>query len=178
MDERLHIQGKMICCRECSIYRAYESWSVPLYGYVCKRIQDREEAKDIIQDIFLSLMESEMVVVESLLPALLYKMARNRIVNYYRHHACCRLAAEYFSSLRAGIVNDAEETVMVGDYVNIEYRCLSDMPDRYSQVYRMFMHAGYSIKKISDVTGRSERAVENNIFRAKKRVREAMRMAL
>jgi len=74
------------------ISTAYRSEREKLLGYIRKRVSDRPEAEDILQDVFyqLTLGFRELEQIENL-TAWLYKVTNNRIIDRFRRRKTLRL---------------------------------------------------------------------------------------
>lgn len=65
------------------IYKRYHGI---LYSHAYRRFPDREEVRDIVHDIFISLWNNRQnLQITTSLPAYLYTSVRNRILNVIRH---------------------------------------------------------------------------------------------
>lgn len=61
----------------------YNRFSGLLYVFLCKRIKDQDDAKDILQELFTNLwLKRESLEVPGILAAYLYTATRNTMLNY------------------------------------------------------------------------------------------------
>lgn len=93
MTEPHHIVGQ-----NDRIADAYQKWYGALFGYICKRIGwDRaEDAEDLVQETFLHLLSCKSPLAGDRLVRFIYKVAKNQVIDYLRHHACIDAARIYF----------------------------------------------------------------------------------
>lgn len=71
----------------------YNRYSSVLYAHALRRLQDREEAKDIIQELFTYLwVNRESIVVQGQVSGYLYTAVRNRVIKVIAHRA---VASQY-----------------------------------------------------------------------------------
>lgn len=113
----------------------YQRSQNELLGYVTKRIGSREDAEDIIHDIFLRLLNYNMLLNEQMLQGLMYKVARNLIIDYYRHNACSSRAQEFFANFAPRVVNTTEDTVMANEVARVEQHCIDQLPHKRGLIY-------------------------------------------
>ncbi|MBA2717992.1 MAG: RNA polymerase sigma factor [Chloroflexi bacterium] len=98
-------------------------------------------------------------------------IARNRLVDHYR-----RQAREQARHLRlvVGSLSDAvpDEAEIVDDREAV-IRALSALPDLERTVLTLRYLDGYSVREIAGLIGRTERATDSILWRARERVRSA-----
>ena len=66
----------------------YRKHQAELLTFVCSRLDNRELAEDIVQDVFLRLLCNAQPIMECTLPALALTIARHLINDYYRRRNC------------------------------------------------------------------------------------------
>ena len=163
--------------QDARIAEAYRKWHDALLGYICKRIGwDRaEDAGDLVQDTFLQLLLCDVLPEGEHLVRFIYKVARNQVIDYLRHHACIDAARMYFRDHAQGSTCCTEEQVAVNELERLEKESLDRMPRRKAQVYVLYVHRGKSVSEISSLLDLSCRTVENHIFRARCDIRDYLK---
>ena len=63
-----------------------------IVGFVALRLGGSNVSEDIVQDIFVRLLQSDKLISPTTLPALVFTMARNAVADWYRRH---RVHEEY-----------------------------------------------------------------------------------
>ena len=157
---------------------AYCRLSAPLKGYVVKRIGNPDDAEDIVQDVFESLLKPGLLISEQTLTKYAYTIAHNLVVDWMRRHACSAKAQDFFAAYSPRSVEDAECRANVNDIAAVEMKVLQKAGEKGARVYMMAVHEGISARDIASSQGMSGRTVENHIFRTRKKVREALKEAL
>ena len=139
----------------------FAEYSPRLLGYIRSQVSSREDAEDILQDVFYQLArvsvdgESEIERVSSWL----YKVARNSILNFWRKKrdipldaedaVCEDIAQTLFCSSQ-----DAPDTVLLRKLIWHELDiALSELPPEQCEVFCLTVFDGLSIKDISASTG-------------------------
>lgn len=169
MTEPHHIVGQ-----NDRIADAYQKWYGALFGYICKRIGwDRaEDAEDLVQETFLHLLSCKSPLAGDRLVRFIYKVAKNQVIDYLRHHACIDAARIYFQEHARRDSCCTEEEVAAHELERLERESLDRMPHKKAQVYALYAHEGKSVQEISSQLALSRRTVENHIFRARSEIRE------
>lgn len=143
------------------IYRRY--WHV-LFLHAHKMIRDEDEAKDIVQDIFIGLWNcSSSIHVTSNLKGYLYVTVRNRILNRIRQTK----SSDDFVGLLAKEINGVDESTT--DLINerelqeIIDNEVNRLPPRMKQVFQLSREEFLTHKQIAQRLGTSEETVKKQI---------------
>lgn len=155
------------------VAETYDKMRPSVIRYVCKRLGGGllAEAEDMCQDIFLQILTYDKELSVETLPGLVYRMAHNLIVDYFRHHTRTIAAQEFFFRHSARSACTTEEHVAAAEIERIEQEAVDRMSERKASVYVLYVHFGQSIDEISSSMNISRRTVENQIFRARQDVR-------
>ena len=65
---------------------SYTSYHRSVYLYICYRINNKEEAEDIAQDVFLRLMDYKQMLRPDTVKFFIYTISRNLVNDYLRRH--------------------------------------------------------------------------------------------
>ncbi len=85
MKESLIIEHHMAAKQNESVREAFEKEKKRLLGFIMARVPGKEDAEDILQDVFFQLTESYRVErVIGQLSAWLFTVARNKITDWFR----------------------------------------------------------------------------------------------
>lgn len=155
------------------VAETYEKMRPSVIGYICKRLGGGllAEAEDMCQDIFLQILTYDKDLSAEALPGLVYRMAHNHIVDYFRHHTRTLAAQEFFFRHSARSACMTEDLVAASEIERIEQEAVDMMSERKASVYLLYVHFGQSIDEISSSMNISRRTVENQVFRARQDVR-------
>ncbi len=144
--------------------QAYDEHSDAIFRYCCFKVSDREKAIDLTQDVFVKVWQYLLAgnEVENM-KALLYKVARNVIIDEYRK--------KKFDSLdtmsEAGF--EPSDTTQVDAISIVEVRLLveriKELPDSYSEVVFMRYVDDLSVKEIAEALGEKENNISVRIHR-------------
>ena len=68
-----------------STEEVWDSFNQQLFSFIYRRVDNRVEAEDILQDVFIKIHKNIDTLTENeKLPAWIYRIARNTIIDYYR----------------------------------------------------------------------------------------------
>lgn len=148
------------------IYRRYTG---VLYNHAFLKLQDREEAKDVVQEMFVALwLKCERISINTTLSGYLYSAVRNRILNIISHK---QVESSYIVSLQkfAGkfesITDYRVRERELGVLIEKEIACL---PSKMREVFELSRKANLSHKQIASQLDLSEKTVKNQVNNALK----------
>lgn len=152
------------------LFRRYE---VKLYTYVVKFSKSPELAEEILQDVFVSLWEYRETIEPALpLGALLYKIAKNKILNAVRRES--RMAEVHKAySLSMEVSRDfTEEKVFQNDYQRIMDKAIGNLPRQRRSIFQMNHQEGKTYDEIAATLGISRNTVRNQMIKSLKYIRD------
>jgi RNA polymerase sigma-70 factor (ECF subfamily) len=155
-----------------SIFNRYQA---PLFDFAYKRIRDKDEAKDIVQEIFVRLWNNrEELQIKNSLRAYLYRCALNGVLNKVSRQV---VREEYVSSLQQmieGHTREADYHIREADMERLINAEIAALPPKMREVFEMRKTEYLSNKEIAGRMGISEQTVETHM----KRALRALRMRL
>jgi len=146
-----------------------------IYAYVRHRLAPRvERVEDVVQEVFLAALANlEGFRGASSLRGWLLGIARHKVEDYYR-----RLLREPDTLPESGdAAEPADETPLVEEQLDRAraaartQHVLQRMPEAYSAALLWRYWENRSIREIADATGKSEKAIERLLARARARFR-------
>lgn len=153
---------------------SYTSYHRSVYLYIYYKINCREEAEDLAQDVFVRLMDYKKMLRPDTVKFFIHTIARNLVTDYLRRHYKKQevYAYIYDSALKAD--NMTESNIIARDLLACEKRKLSMLPSQRRKIYYMSRFHEQSATDISAELNLSRRTVENHLFISRKEMREYM----
>jgi RNA polymerase sigma-70 factor (family 1) len=150
----------------------YQRYHVLLYLYAYKKLKDKETAKDLVQEIFLSLWNKrKSYTFHTDLAGYLYRSVRNRAFDIFAHQ---KIEQQYVDSLQTYLDTDTATT----DYLLREKEItktidneIALMPKGMREVFILSRKHYLSHKQIAEQLNMSEDAVNKQVKRALKTLR-------
>ena len=160
------------------IAKAYEEYSQCILAYIRCRINDDEEAADIMQDVYVRLLELDIVSADTV-RSLIFTVANNLVIDHIRRYYKRQEVYSYVYDMNARAkAARPDDTMAVFDILRLEKEYVNHLTPATAKVYRMTREQEMSIDEIASELSLSKRTVECHQFRARKHVRERLRMAL
>lgn len=149
-----------------------------LLSFTYKKVNDRDKAKDILQDIFIQLWNNRAELKILMLSSYLYTMALNKIRDLYKHQV---IHDEHISKLQQSISEsrgDADHRVREKDISRLIELEIAALPEKMQQVFLLRKNAFLTNREISEKLGISEQTVETHMKRALKTLKSRLGPAI
>ena len=154
----------------------YDIFSDKIYRFVFFRLPNEQDAKDLLQEIFLSVwdyLNKDDVEVKNL-QALIYKITKNSVSNYYVKNKL-RLSEVGLDEVEYKI-GESDETSEVLD-IRLEIEKVSQhlknlKRPEYQEVIELKYISGLSHKEISKILDKTEQNVRTILHRAIKNLKQ------
>jgi RNA polymerase sigma-70 factor (family 1) len=172
--ENILLEG-LITGDENTYHQLFNEYYRKLTLFAIKYVIELEEAKEIVQDLFVHLFEiRESLIITSSLESYLYRSVKNRCLNHIQQKKMHNKHMEnIYSTMDSSI--DMEEKIRASE---LEYRIseiISDLPDQCKNIYTMSRVDGKKNLEISKELNISIRTVETQISKALKLLRSKLR---
>lgn len=142
----------------------YERYFSVLYIHAYKRLQNREEAQDVVQEVFAIFWNKrESILLTGSLPAFLYTAIRNRIFNIFSHK---QVESNYIESLQHFInqgVCQTDHLVREHELVAMIDKEIASLPPRMQEVFQLSRNQYLSHKEIALELNLSEQTVKKQV---------------
>lgn len=158
------------------IYMRYDKL---LFLYAFNKLRDEEEAKDVVQDVFLWLLKNKQgLLLKTTLSGYLYKSVLNKIFDIFRHKGIIKKyvdAGDYY------IDTDSVQTdylIREKDIALLIEREIAAMPPRMKEVYELKRRHYLSTREIATRLDISENTVANQLKKASKHLRARLGLVI
>ena len=143
-----------------------------LRGFTAKRVNDPHAADDITQDVMLK-VQSQLHALppEDKLPAWVFAVARNAIVDYYRTRAV-REHADITDIEPPEDATDDERQTVVRELTPCLTRMIELLPEPYRTAMKLADIDGLSQQDLADRAGISLSGAKSRVQRARQQLRE------
>lgn len=159
---------------------AYDLYVDHIFRFIYFKLSSKEEAEDLTSVVFLKtwnyIQQNGLTDVKTL-RALIYKIARTSIIDYYRKNAQINISNIDDKNLRIELPDHSQsvdkQTATSYDFGIVEKKLL-ELKDEYREVIILKFVNELSIKEIAQITDKSRGNIRILIHRALKALRELM----
>ncbi|WP_188749030.1 sigma-70 family RNA polymerase sigma factor [Parapedobacter defluvii] len=158
------------------------SWSV-LFQIACRKLGDRDEAYDLLQELFLELWNKrDIFPLHDLSIAWLKKRLWYKLITYFRTQGFQQRHLEnfrLFMEREQSVVqpNESLDHVFESQFESIMDAialAVAQMPERMQEVFLLNREQQFTINEIADRLGLSPNTVRNHLHAAMKRLRKSL----
>ena len=133
-----------------------------LLAYINQRVENREDAEDILQDVFYKTIESISVMqsIENII-GWLYKLARNKIIDWYRKKKSYSTSFQEddrqagLDTILAEVKYNPEHTFYRNLLIEEISESLEELPEEQKMVFIWNVLEGRTFQELSRITGES-----------------------
>lgn len=146
-----------------------------IYRYVYRQWGHKENAMDITQDIFISVLKSIYSYdhKKSAFRTYLYRIATNKMIDAYRKNTPDFVQFEDYEEIMAkGNEEDILKNLFHNDLIWAIEEYIRKSPSDIQQIFRLHVYAGYTFVEIADMQNLSEGTVKSKFYRFLKKIRE------
>ena len=153
----------------------YNRYWYKLLGVAYHETGTREEAEELVQDLFESLWQKRHVSVIRHLSAYLVVSIKHRSTNYIKSQITQRKFQEYliFNEIRQSYATD--ESVQFADLSKAVEEAMKKLPEKSVEVFKLSRFENQSVKDIARQLNLSEKAVEYHITKSLKVLKEHLK---
>lgn len=172
MQQDFDIQ-KVIQGDEVAFKRFFNFLYPKLMSLACRFVEE-EEAKDLVQDVFIEYWEQKHLLNVANISSYLYKSIQNKCLNHIKHQA---VVEEYAAKVKIAqermdyLARNTDENEFFSQVSNRNLRELIEasvkiLPPRCQEAFRLCYFHEMTCKKAADRMGLSPRTVEGHIQKA------------
>lgn len=157
----------------------YKRYSHKLYLFSFKRLRDEDDAKDVVQDIFISLWNKRHVLkVASSLEGYLTGATKYEVLDKIAASLNSENKKQYYSEHILPDFIDHSDPILKKELVNAITFEVNKLPARLKEVYCLRKEEGLSLREIAQKLQISEQTVKNQLGLALKKLRFGLKETL
>ena len=154
----------------------FDAYYARLCTFAVEYVGSMDRARDVVQDVFLTLWERRADwVVHGSLKSYLYQAVRNRALNASRDRATRRRAYDAHGQHRHRVTRrTAENQAHYHQLSEAIHRAIDQLPPRRRMVFLLHRHHDLTYAEVAQTMGITRKTVENQIGRALKFLRDRL----
>lgn len=157
---------------------AYREYKQPVFLYLYRKIGNKEEAEDMMQEAFLRLLDYSRMLREDTVRCFLFTIAKNLVMDYLRRYYRRQEMLSFFMEEETGSVSDVESKVIASELQRLEIMKVQMLPPCRRQAYAMSRFEDKTADDIALALNISKRTAERHLFLGRKEVREYMKQCI
>lgn len=149
---------------EWAMAELYHCYWPPLFRFACKFMKTEDDAKDIVQEVFITLWDKRKSInLNGSIYPYLYRMTLNRIIDNERKLKNADEYSAYLSARHKEGINNTYETVLERELRAMFKKNMQDIPKKARQVFELSREQDLSHQEISNILGISKNTIKSQI---------------
>lgn len=147
-----------------------------LKNFVASRLLYSAETEDLVQNIFVRLLQMEQMITPETLPSLTYTIARNLILDYWRRRKKAEKYEHFIKNTDTACkyAVDGESVYSAVEIEKLLENGIALLNRNERTIYRMNVYEGMKVSEIAQKAELDYKCTENHLGRARKVVRSYM----
>ncbi|HEX8024384.1 RNA polymerase sigma-70 factor [Mucilaginibacter sp.] len=150
----------------------YDVYWKPLFKYAYNRLQSEELAKDMVQEVFISLWnKKDTLEPATSLSAYLFSILRFKLIDHYHASEVRKRHALTVTYVAPPTNNNTDQKVHLSEINSLLSLSIKNLPNKMKEIFELSRIQGHSTRQISEDLNISEQTVKNQLSTALKRLR-------
>ncbi len=162
--------------KEAELKILFHRYRDKIFGFFVQFLHDRELAADLMQDVFVKLIQSKTSLEEiSDVDGYIYHMCRHRAYDHlkkaYKDQEYRQYLMSFMNAADESSRPEIEKIMDAEHYREVLEQSLLQLPDQQRIIFNLSKKEGLSHQKIAEMLGLSPITVRNHLHRAMKNLR-------
>ncbi|MFV1975618.1 MAG: sigma-70 family RNA polymerase sigma factor [Candidatus Scalindua sp.] len=150
------------------VEEAWLAYQRKLFSFIRSRVETSEDAEDILNDVFAKLAKTaDENAIPDNVSSWLYRVTKNRIVDYYR-------AKKRYEQLPEDLSEENEDTNTIKQLSKCMLPMIQALPKTYQRPLVLSEIEGKKYKELAAELGLSVSAVKSRILRGREKLHKSM----
>lgn len=151
----------------------YAHYSPKMFSNLLKLLKSKSLAAEILQDVFIKIWDYRYSIDTSKsFPALLFKIAENRVYDIYRKTARDKKLAEHFLTTASEAYDHIEPIIYQKEHISFLQKAIDKLPTRRKQIFTLCKLEGRSYEEVSCALGISVATISDHIVKANRTIKD------
>jgi len=156
--------------------RLYKKFEPKLYAFAFKLIRNKDDAEDVVQEVFLKVWEKKHHLNPDLnFDSYLFTIARNRVFNIAKHRAY-EFAFQYYLVGETFSENSTENEINYQELSGFINEVYNNLPPVRKQVFTLSRIEGLSNSEIAQQLNTSNSNIENHINKVIRKIKKTFEL--
>ncbi|MCK9627616.1 MAG: sigma-70 family RNA polymerase sigma factor [Bacteroidales bacterium] len=140
----------------------YKSYWLEMYDNAYKRLKNKKQAEDIVQEVFLSIWQNRTKQKIDNLPAYLHTAVKYKIFNYVERNRFHQTFFDPFNEISLSF-KGTDHTLIEKDLHNLLLAYINTLNDKKRELFRLHYIENLSTKEISEQLDMPRKTVQNQL---------------
>lgn len=127
-----------------------------------------EQAEDVVQDVFVKMLESDFIIPEDKMRAWMYRVSIRRYIDKYRRDR------HYMDILRKEFLPREDQVQVENEDYDFLLEELEQLPSKERVLLDLYYFQGFSVAEIANILSYSQSRVKVGLMRSRKKLKIAL----
>jgi RNA polymerase sigma-70 factor (ECF subfamily) len=153
----------------------YHQFSKKMFHFALGLVKDRDIAKDLVQEVFVSLWEKrDRVDLDLNFDNYIFTITYNSIRKYFRKKSIETKVIDHLAKNSPEIIESVDGILIYNELLELASETIENLPPRRKAVYKLSKQEGMKIKEIASKLNISTSTAENHLAKALKYLKEEL----
>lgn len=154
----------------------YEKNREMLVGYVAKRINDYDEAEDMVQNAFVRLLDFQQMISEATIQSFVFTILHNLLIDYYRRHAKrLEMLSYVYDNMKQNDHISMDSQIYMKNLAETEIFRMNQLPPQRRIIYYKSRFEDKNTTVIAQELNLSVRTVDTHLLLGRRDVRNYLK---
>lgn len=153
----------------------YDAYHVRLFNFCVKIIKDKEESKDLVQEVFIKIWETrESLDEDKSFSGFVFKIAKNKVLNRIKKKLSHRIYLVCISEDKK-LGTDFNDEVESHEFMGFLKKTIEQLPETTKNIFLLNRNEGLTYKKIAQKLDITENVVDHEIRKALQHIKDQIK---
>lgn len=154
----------------------YDAFSQKIFTVAVKFGLTKDEAEEIVQEVFVKLWNHRQTLNENLsINAYLLTITKNTLITRQKKLTYEIAYKKYLEKRDLNSFTNIEDEIIYSDFEKLAQSFIDRLPSQQKDIFLLSKKENLSNKEIADKLNISLRTVENQVYRATKKIKEELK---
>ena len=154
----------------------FKSYFAPLCNFVYIRIRNKDNAKEIVQEVFVNIYKNrEHWSPKGNIKSYLYRAVKNQMINFLKYSGNSKKSDIEPDDLKTKNQPNPLELYMQKELREAYLNAVSDLPEKCRETLLLVKDQGFSYKEVAELQNLSIKTVESQMRLAFQKLRKALK---
>ena len=139
-----------------------------IVSYLQKSGASKAEAEDVVQDVFVKMLESDFIIPAEKMKSWMYQASIRRYIDRYRR------GKRYWEILQQDFFAEKMNHLFANDDYELLYSAIQELSEKDALLLELYYFQGFTIKEIAQITAFSISKVKIQLMRSRTTLRSIL----
>lgn len=129
----------------------------------------KEQAEDVVQDVFVKMLETEAIIPAEKMKAWMYRVSIRKYIDKYRRDR------HYMEILKRDFFKSGDLLAVENKSYSLLIEAVEELPPKEQVLLELYYFQGFSINEISEILHYSQSKIKVQLMRSRKKLKQLLK---